>query len=171
MEMLACRESLLVSFWYIIVCEKPHSLNLLRYANKQVTVMQFTLYHVVCETDQCTISQMGNITLFFVSLCVTIECILSSYHYFHHSIGQKIYAMEVADRAIGLLLSVLSLSIFTYYTFWVIILPFVETDHFVHMYFLPQEYAILIPVFTGVALICFLTMFIGYVMLKSKKKA
>ncbi|XP_075477044.1 dolichol-phosphate mannose synthase subunit 2 [Primulina tabacum] len=78
--------------------------------------------------------------------------------------------MELADRAIGLLLSVISISIFTYYTFWVIILPFVETDHFVHKYFLPQEYAILIPVFAGVTLSCFLTMFIGYVMIKSKKK-
>ncbi|KAL0324736.1 UNVERIFIED_CONTAM: Dolichol-phosphate mannose synthase subunit [Sesamum calycinum] len=53
--------------------------------------------------------------------------------------------MELADRAVGLLLSVISLSIFTYYTFWVIILPFVDSDHFVHKYFLPQEYAILIP--------------------------
>ncbi|KZV18202.1 dolichol phosphate-mannose biosynthesis regulatory protein-like [Dorcoceras hygrometricum] len=78
--------------------------------------------------------------------------------------------MELADRAIGLLLSVISLSIFTYYTFWVIILPFVETDHFVHKYFLPQEYAILIPVVIGVALVCFLMMFIGYVMLRSKRK-
>lgn len=91
-------------------------------------------------------------------------------HYFYHSTGQIIYAMELADRAIGLLLSVISLSIFTYYTFWVIILPFVETDHFVNKYFPPQEYAILIPVFAGVTLICFLSMFIGYVMLKSKKK-
>ncbi|KAK4389942.1 Dolichol-phosphate mannose synthase subunit [Sesamum angolense] len=78
--------------------------------------------------------------------------------------------MELADRAVGLLLSVISLSIFTYYTFWVIILPFVDGDHFVHKYFLPQEYAILIPVYAGVALICFLSVFIGYVMLKSKKK-
>ncbi|KAK6140970.1 hypothetical protein DH2020_002017 [Rehmannia glutinosa] len=78
--------------------------------------------------------------------------------------------MEVADRAIGLLLSVISLSIFTYYTFWVIILPFVDSEHFVHKYFLPQEYAILIPVYAGVVLICFLSVFIGYVMLKSKKK-
>ncbi|XP_009786828.1 dolichol-phosphate mannose synthase subunit 2-like isoform X2 [Nicotiana sylvestris] len=79
--------------------------------------------------------------------------------------------MELADRMIGLLLTVTSLSIFTYYTFWVIILPLVDTDHFVHKYFLPQEYAILIPVFAGMALICLLSMFIGYVMLKSKKKA
>ncbi|KAH1227532.1 Dolichol-phosphate mannose synthase subunit 2 [Glycine max] len=74
------------------------------------------------------------------------------------------------DRAVGFLLSFISLSIFTYYTFWVIILPFVDDDHFVHKYFLPQEYAILIPVSAGVALLCLLCIFIGFVMLKSKKK-
>ncbi|XP_010245207.1 PREDICTED: dolichol phosphate-mannose biosynthesis regulatory protein-like [Nelumbo nucifera] len=79
--------------------------------------------------------------------------------------------MELADRAVGFLLSVISLSIFTYYTFWVIILPFVDGDHFIHKYFLPREYAILIPVVAGVALLCFLCAFIGLVMLKSKKKA
>ncbi|XP_049349898.1 dolichol-phosphate mannose synthase subunit 2 [Solanum verrucosum] len=78
--------------------------------------------------------------------------------------------MELADRAVGLILTLTSLSIFTYYTFWVIILPLVDSDHFMHKYFLPQEYAILIPVYAAVALICFLSVFIGYVMLKSKKK-
>ncbi|GAV79856.1 DPM2 domain-containing protein, partial [Cephalotus follicularis] len=78
--------------------------------------------------------------------------------------------MEVADRAVGFLLSFISVSIFTYYTFWVIILPFVDTDHFIHKYFLPQEYAILIPVSAGVVLLCSLCMFVGFVMLKSKKK-
>ncbi|KAJ4728598.1 dolichol phosphate-mannose biosynthesis regulatory protein-like [Melia azedarach] len=57
--------------------------------------------------------------------------------------------MELADRAVGFLLSFISLSIFTYYTFWVIILPFVDSGHFIHQYFLPQEYAILVPVFAG----------------------
>lgn len=125
---------------------------------------------MVYETDQCTISQIGNTTLLFASLSLSFECILRSWSLFSPLTGQIIYAMELADRAIGLLLSVISLSIFTYYTFWVIILPFVETDHFVNKYFPPQEYAILIPVFAGVTLICFLSMFIGYVMLKSKKK-
>lgn len=78
--------------------------------------------------------------------------------------------MDLADRAVGVLLSLISLSVFTYYTFWVIILPFVDNDHFVHKYFLPQEYAILVPVFALVVLLCFLCVFIGYVMLKSKKK-
>ncbi|XP_059656853.1 dolichol-phosphate mannose synthase subunit 2 [Cornus florida] len=78
--------------------------------------------------------------------------------------------MELADRAVGFLLSLISLSVFTYYTFWVIILPFVDTEHFIHKYFLPQEYAILIPVCALVMLLCFLCVFIGFVMLKSKKK-
>lgn len=106
--------------------------------------------------------------------------------------------MELADRAVGFLLSLTSISIFTYYTFWIIILvssvfhsfgsaysinlslvftlnlvvfqPFVDSDHFVHQYFLPQEYAILVPVFAGMVLLCFLCVFVGFVMLKSKKK-
>uniref|UniRef100_M1BE54 Dolichol phosphate-mannose biosynthesis regulatory protein n=1 Tax=Solanum tuberosum TaxID=4113 RepID=M1BE54_SOLTU len=52
----------------------------------------------------------------------------------------------------------------------VIILPLVDSDHFVHKYFLPQEYAILISVYAAVALICFLSICIGYFMLESKKK-
>uniref|UniRef100_A0A0D3F0I6 Dolichol phosphate-mannose biosynthesis regulatory protein n=1 Tax=Oryza barthii TaxID=65489 RepID=A0A0D3F0I6_9ORYZ len=48
--------------------------------------------------------------------------------------------------------------------------PFVDSDHFVHKYFLPQEYAILIPVLAGVILLSFLSVFMGLVMLKSKKK-
>ncbi|KAF9599419.1 hypothetical protein IFM89_036999 [Coptis chinensis] len=73
------------------------------------------------------------------------------------------FEMELADKAVGFLLSLISLSIFTYYTFWVIILPFVDRDHFIHKYFLAQEYAILIPVFAGVALFCLLCVFIGKV--------
>ncbi|KAL0683407.1 hypothetical protein Bca4012_050255 [Brassica carinata] len=48
--------------------------------------------------------------------------------------------------------------------------PFVDSDHFIHKYFLPQDYAILVPVFAGVTLLSLLSVFIGMVMLKSKKK-
>ncbi|KAI3680075.1 hypothetical protein L2E82_50812 [Cichorium intybus] len=78
--------------------------------------------------------------------------------------------MPESNRAVGFILASISVTVFTYYTFWVIILPFVDEDHFVHNYFLPQEYAILLPVYAGVSLICLLSVFIGYVMLKSKKK-
>ncbi|KAL1157799.1 hypothetical protein V6Z11_A08G180200 [Gossypium hirsutum] len=78
--------------------------------------------------------------------------------------------MELADRAVGFLLSITSLSIFTYYTFGSSSWPFVDSDNFIHNYFLPQEYAILIPVCAGVVLLCLLCIFIGFVLLKSKKK-
>lgn len=58
----------------------------------------------------------------------------------------------------------------TFFIDLVVFQPFVDGDHFVHKYFLPQEYAILIPVSAGVAILCFLCIFIGFVMLKSKKK-
>ncbi|WVZ71491.1 hypothetical protein U9M48_020076 [Paspalum notatum var. saurae] len=77
--------------------------------------------------------------------------------------------MELGDKAVGFLLTLTSLSIFTYYTFWVIILPFVDSDHFVHKYFLPQDYAILIPVFAGVVLLSFLSVFVGLVMFKPER--
>ncbi|CAM8999915.1 unnamed protein product [Rhodiola kirilowii] len=87
-----------------------------------------------------------------------------------HENSATIFGMDIADRVTGFLLSTISLSIFTYYTFWVIILPFVDGDHFIHKYFLHQEYAILLPVFAGVALLSFQCIFVGFVMLKSKKK-
>jgi dolichyl-phosphate mannosyltransferase polypeptide 2 regulatory subunit len=57
-----------------------------------------------------------------------------------------------------------------YFVSLVPIQPFVDSDHFIHKYFLPQEYAILIPVIAGVVLLSFLSVFVGLVMLKSKKK-
>ncbi|KAL8266981.1 hypothetical protein R6Q59_004325 [Mikania micrantha] len=81
------------------------------------------------------------------------------------------HTMELADRAVGFILATISVTIFTYYTFWVIILPFIDKDHIVHKYFLPQEYTILLHVYVDVSLICFLLVFMGYVMLKSKKNA
>ncbi|KAL5577098.1 hypothetical protein UlMin_018797 [Ulmus minor] len=78
--------------------------------------------------------------------------------------------MELANRIVGFFLSLISFSIFTYYTFWVIILPFVQSDNIIQQFFLPQEYVVLILVFAAVVLLCFLSIFIGSVMLKSKKK-
>ncbi|GMQ04278.1 hypothetical protein CsSME_00049743 [Camellia sinensis var. sinensis] len=71
--------------------------------------------------------------------------------------------MELAYRAVGFLLSFIILIFMKFQ-------PFVDGDHFIHKYFIPQEYAILIPLIAAVALLNFLSIFIGRVMLKSKKK-
>jgi dolichyl-phosphate mannosyltransferase polypeptide 2 regulatory subunit len=76
--------------------------------------------------------------------------------------------MELGDRALGLLLLLFSSTLFAYYTFWVIITPFVDTDHFVHNYFPAREYAIIIPGLAGAALISFVLVFVGVVMVKSQ---
>ncbi|XXG69488.1 hypothetical protein AAC387_Pa06g2338 [Persea americana] len=73
--------------------------------------------------------------------------------------------IEQFGQSARMSVKIADLSIFTYYTFWVIILPFVDSDHFIHNYFLPKEFALIIPVFAGVALLSLLSMFIGFVIL------
>lgn len=81
-------------------------------------------------------------------------------------------AVEMAtgtDQVVGLGLVVVSLIIFTYYTAWVILLPFIDSQHVIHKYFLPRAYAVTIPLAVGLLLLLFVGMFITYVMLKNRK--
>ncbi|CAI9174863.1 unnamed protein product [Rangifer tarandus platyrhynchus] len=73
------------------------------------------------------------------------------------------------DQVVGLGLVALSLIIFTYYTAWVILLPFIDSQHVIHKYFLPRAYAIAIPLAAGLLLLLFVGIFITYVMLKNQK--
>ncbi|XP_051022872.1 dolichol phosphate-mannose biosynthesis regulatory protein isoform X3 [Acomys russatus] len=59
------------------------------------------------------------------------------------------------DQAVGFGLVAISLIIFTYYTIWVILLPFIDSQHVIHKYFLPRAYAVLIPLAAGLLLILF----------------
>ncbi|XP_059115024.1 dolichol phosphate-mannose biosynthesis regulatory protein isoform X2 [Peromyscus eremicus] len=59
------------------------------------------------------------------------------------------------DQAVGFGLVAISLIIFTYYTTWVILLPFIDSQHVIHKYFLPRAYAVLIPLATGLLLLLF----------------
>ncbi|MXQ80937.1 hypothetical protein E5288_WYG012655 [Bos mutus] len=72
------------------------------------------------------------------------------------------------DQVVGLGLVALSLIIFTYYTAWVILLPFIDSQHVIHKYFLPRAYAIAIPLAAGLLLLLFVGIFITYVMLKNQ---
>ncbi|KAL2613503.1 hypothetical protein R1flu_025195 [Riccia fluitans] len=77
--------------------------------------------------------------------------------------------MELGDRTVGFLLLAFSLSLFSYYTFWVVITPFVDSDHFIHLYFPDREFAVIIPVVAGVILLSFVSIFIGVVLLRAKR--
>ncbi|KAJ6653313.1 hypothetical protein lerEdw1_009342 [Lerista edwardsae] len=59
------------------------------------------------------------------------------------------------DQLVGYGLVAFSLVLFVYYTVWIIILPFIESDHLIHKYFLPREYSVIIPVVAGLLLLLF----------------
>ncbi|XP_011362534.2 dolichol phosphate-mannose biosynthesis regulatory protein [Pteropus vampyrus] len=75
------------------------------------------------------------------------------------------------DQVVGLGLVAVSLIIFTYYTTWVILLPFIDSQHVIHKYFLPRAYAVAIPLAAGLLLLLFVGVFITCVMLKNQKVA
>uniref|UniRef100_A0A0B8RXW8 Dolichol phosphate-mannose biosynthesis regulatory protein n=1 Tax=Philothamnus irregularis TaxID=1899461 RepID=A0A0B8RXW8_9SAUR len=75
----------------------------------------------------------------------------------------------VSDQFVGYGLVTFSLVLFAYYTVWIIVLPFIESDHLVHKYFLPREYSVIIPVAAGLVLLLFIGTFITIVMWKNQK--
>ncbi|XP_071430658.1 dolichol phosphate-mannose biosynthesis regulatory protein [Pithys albifrons albifrons] len=75
------------------------------------------------------------------------------------------------DQLVGFGLVAFSLVLFVYYTLWIIVLPFIDSDHGIHQYFLAREYAVIIPVVAGLLLLLFIGVFIMIVMWKSRKPA
>uniref|UniRef100_A0A2K5YXB9 Dolichol phosphate-mannose biosynthesis regulatory protein n=1 Tax=Mandrillus leucophaeus TaxID=9568 RepID=A0A2K5YXB9_MANLE len=75
----------------------------------------------------------------------------------------------MGNQVVGLGLVAVSLIIFTYYTAWVILLPFIDSEHVIHKYFLPRAYAVAIPLAAGLLLLLFVGLFITYMMLKSER--
>ncbi|XP_054853901.1 dolichol phosphate-mannose biosynthesis regulatory protein [Eublepharis macularius] len=73
------------------------------------------------------------------------------------------------DQLVGYGLVGFSLVLFAYYTIWIIILPFIESDHVIHKYFLPREYSVIIPVVAGLLLLLFVGAFIAIVAWKNRK--
>uniref|UniRef100_A0A3Q1HXG2 Dolichol phosphate-mannose biosynthesis regulatory protein n=1 Tax=Anabas testudineus TaxID=64144 RepID=A0A3Q1HXG2_ANATE len=73
------------------------------------------------------------------------------------------------DQAVGMSLVVFSLVLFTYYSVWVIVLPFVDTDHVLHKYFLPREYSVILPGIAAVILLLCIGAFTAVIMWKTHK--
>eukprot|EP01038_Epipyxis_sp_PR26KG_P015133 gene15133-20372_t len=82
--------------------------------------------------------------------------------------------MALSDKILGFLLLSVSLVIFTYYSIWVLILPFIEKDHPIFKYFLPKEFAISIPATILVIVMVAVGLFVGSVLrneaIRNKKK-
>uniref|UniRef100_A0A8C7E994 Dolichol phosphate-mannose biosynthesis regulatory protein n=1 Tax=Nothoprocta perdicaria TaxID=30464 RepID=A0A8C7E994_NOTPE len=77
----------------------------------------------------------------------------------------------ITDQVVGFGMVAFSLTVFVYYTVWIIVLPFIDSEHGIHRYFLPREYAIIIPVVAGLLLLLFIGIFIVVVMWKNRKPA
>jgi len=74
-----------------------------------------------------------------------------------------------SDQTVGWSIVSLAGFIFTYYTLWLIVLPFVDPDQPIHQYFLPRVYAIAVPLVTGVISLGLIGTFIAYETLKSRR--
>ncbi|CAB1113997.1 unnamed protein product [Ectocarpus sp. CCAP 1310/34] len=75
-----------------------------------------------------------------------------------------------SDKLVGSGLLLVSVTIFVYYTLWVIVLPFVDTSHPVQDFFLPRKYAIAIPTVLVIVLVTLVATFIGLTLMKSARK-
>ncbi|XP_005993324.1 dolichol phosphate-mannose biosynthesis regulatory protein isoform X2 [Latimeria chalumnae] len=73
------------------------------------------------------------------------------------------------DQLVGAGLVGFSLLLFTYYSIWVIVLPFVDSDQAIHGLFLPREYSVILPAAAGLSLLLFVGTFAAVVMWKNRK--
>lgn len=60
--------------------------------------------------------------------------------------------------------------IFTYYTAWVFVLPFIDEDNFLNQFFLPREYAIKLPLLLLIIAVLGVGTFVGKVLVKNQQK-
>ncbi|XP_014903198.1 dolichol phosphate-mannose biosynthesis regulatory protein isoform X1 [Poecilia latipinna] len=74
-----------------------------------------------------------------------------------------------ADQAVGMSLVLFSLLLFSYYTVWVIVLPFVDGRHVLHRYFLPREYSVILPGVAAVLLLLCVGTFTAVILWKNRK--
>lgn len=77
---------------------------------------------------------------------------------------------NLTDKLLGQSLMVFSSVLLFYYTIWVIILPLIESSHYVHQYFLSRHYALLIPMIIGVIVLVCVGVFVTCVLYVDSKE-
>ncbi|CRK29550.1 hypothetical protein BN1723_000507 [Verticillium longisporum] len=74
------------------------------------------------------------------------------------------------DKLVGLAMLVAASVIFTYYTIWTLLIPFVDDDHPLQSLFPARVWAIRIPVILILLASAVVGSFLGTVMIRSNKK-
>ena len=80
------------------------------------------------------------------------------------------HAQGASDAAVGVFLVVFSAVLFVYYSTWVLVTPFADDDSALHAYFLPYEYAWIIPCILLVVGVTGIAGFVAHVLNKKKNK-
>mmetsp|Transcript_22804 Transcript_22804/g.44916 ORF Transcript_22804/g.44916 Transcript_22804/m.44916 type:complete len:83 (-) Transcript_22804:108-356(-) len=75
-----------------------------------------------------------------------------------------------STKSIGVVLLLLSVSIFVYYTLWVVVVPLLDEDNPLQGYFLERTYAIRLPVTAGVLLFVALLIVVGQMMVMEARR-
>ncbi|KAI8841290.1 dolichyl-phosphate mannosyltransferase polypeptide 2, regulatory subunit [Chytridium lagenaria] len=78
--------------------------------------------------------------------------------------------MTKSDRLVGGGLLLFSIFVFSYYTIWAILLPFLEDSKPLHNYFPPRYLAIQLPVILLVVGLFVIVSFISLVLIRSGSK-
>jgi len=78
--------------------------------------------------------------------------------------------MGASDKFLGGSMLLAAFAVFTYYTFWAILLPFFDVSNQIHSYFPPREWAVRIPAFLLVAGLSAIGAFIGTTIAKENAK-
>ncbi|QPC73727.1 hypothetical protein HYE68_004479 [Fusarium pseudograminearum] len=74
------------------------------------------------------------------------------------------------DKIVGLAMLVAASVVFTYYTIWTLLMPFVDDDHPLQNFFPPRVWAIRIPVIIILLGSAVVGSFLGMVMIRSNQK-
>ncbi|GJP42657.1 hypothetical protein CLOM_g2196 [Closterium sp. NIES-68] len=77
---------------------------------------------------------------------------------------------DTVDRVVGGVLVLIALTVFSYYSVWVLVTPFLPDGHFINALFLPRIYAVLIPAAAAVLMLGFVLVFFAVVLLGQKSK-
>ncbi|SGZ52099.1 CIC11C00000003065 [Sungouiella intermedia] len=76
----------------------------------------------------------------------------------------------MSDKLVGLAMLAVATGVFSYYTAWVFLLPFLDDDNILQSLFLPRDYAIKLPILLLVLAILAVGTFVGRVLLKNAEK-
>ncbi|CAG9319783.1 dpm2 [Blepharisma stoltei] len=75
----------------------------------------------------------------------------------------------MSSKAFGGALMLAGITIFVYYTFWLVVTPYLDTQSFIHNFYPPREWAMQGPKFLLIFGVVTLSGLIGYLFMSTRK--